>query len=162
MGIQENRGGRRRTGGGRGKGGRWDKGGEQDKQGKITQQCFIFRNRYWIKRRKPQVARGKLFCKVSCFLLKSFHFRSLQQRQVFSHTNPYISNVTQQSRCSPMLIFRAWATCEKAEEKMEEAGNVKHGEQKVWIPLSPPKRFFMPNNQREYENFSTIYRALSK
>ena len=26
----------------------------------------------------------------------------------FSHTNPYISNVTQQCRCSPMLIFRAW------------------------------------------------------
>ena len=29
----------------------------------------------------------------------------------FSHTNPYILNVTQQCRCSPMLIFRAWATC---------------------------------------------------
>ena len=26
----------------------------------------------------------------------------------FSHTNPYILNVTQQCRCSPMLIFRAW------------------------------------------------------
>ena len=26
-------------------------------------------------------------------------------------TNPYILNVTQQCRCSPMLIFRAWATC---------------------------------------------------
>ena len=25
-------------------------------------------------------------------------------------TNPYILNVTQQCRCSPMLIFRAWAT----------------------------------------------------
>ena len=39
---------------------------------------------------------------VCFFLLKSFHFR----------TNPYISNVTQQCRCSPMLIFRAWATCD--------------------------------------------------
>ena len=29
----------------------------------------------------------------------------------FSHTNSYILNVTQQCRCSPMLIFRAWATC---------------------------------------------------
>ena len=29
----------------------------------------------------------------------------------FSHTNPYILNVTQQCRCSLMLIFRAWATC---------------------------------------------------
>ena len=29
----------------------------------------------------------------------------------FSHTNPYISKVTQQCRGSLMLIFRAWATC---------------------------------------------------
>ena len=29
----------------------------------------------------------------------------------FSHTNPYILNVTQQCRCSPMLIFRTWAAC---------------------------------------------------
>ena len=29
----------------------------------------------------------------------------------FSHTNPYISNVMQQCRCLPMLIFQAWATC---------------------------------------------------
>ena len=28
------------------------------------------------------------------------------------YTNPYISNVTQQCLCSPMLIFRAWATCD--------------------------------------------------
>ena len=26
-------------------------------------------------------------------------------------TNPYISNVTQQCRCSPMLTFRTWLTC---------------------------------------------------
>ena len=52
-----------------------------------------------------------IFCKVSCFLLKSFHFRWLRKRWVFSHTNPYISNVMQQSRWSRMLIFRAWATC---------------------------------------------------
>ena len=31
----------------------------------------------------------------------------------FSHTNPYILNVMQQCRCSPMLIFRAWATCDQ-------------------------------------------------
>ena len=30
----------------------------------------------------------------------------------FSHTNPYIANVTPQCRCSPMLVFRAWATCD--------------------------------------------------
>ena len=27
-------------------------------------------------------------------------------------TNPYTSNVTEQCRYSPMLIFRAWATCD--------------------------------------------------
>ena len=49
------------------------------------------------------------------FLLKSFHFCRLQKRLVFS---PYksLSNVTQPPdadarRCSPMLIFRTWATC---------------------------------------------------
>ena len=30
------------------------------------------------------------------------------------YTNPYNSNVTQQCRCSLMLIFRAWATCDCA------------------------------------------------
>ena len=54
-----------------------------------------------------------ILCKVTgLFLLKSFHFRRLQKRKVFPHTNPYISDVTQQCRCSPMLIFRAWATCD--------------------------------------------------
>ena len=38
---------------------------------------------------------------------------------------------------------------------------------KVWgaeglDSLSLPRRVFLPNNQREYENFSTIYGALSK
>ena len=32
---------------------------------------------------------------------------------------------------------------EKAEEKMEEAGNVTYGERKVWIPPSTHKRFFL-------------------
>ena len=50
--------------------------------------------------------------RISCFLLKSFHFRRLRKLQgFFFHANPYISNVMQQCRCSPMLIFRAWATC---------------------------------------------------
>ena len=35
----------------------------------------------------------------------------------FSHTNPYIWNVMQQYRCSPMLIFRAWATCPQTGDK---------------------------------------------
>ena len=52
-----------------------------------------------------------ILSKVSCFLLKSFHFRRLQKRFFFSHKNPYILNVTQQCRCSPMIIFPAWATC---------------------------------------------------
>ena len=32
---------------------------------------------------------------------------------------------------------------EKAEEKMEEAGNVTYGERKVWIPPSTHIRFFL-------------------
>ena len=59
-----------------------------------------------------------ILSKVSCFLLKSFHFRRLRKRQFFSHTNPYILNVTQQCRCSPTLIFRAGATCEGTEVKL--------------------------------------------
>ena len=43
----------------------------------------------------------------------------------FSHTNPYISNVTQQCRCSPMLIFRAWATCALIHSFQMEGNNVK-------------------------------------
>ena len=40
-----------------------------------------------------------------------FIFVGYRNDRVFSHTNPYILNVTQQCRCLPMLIFRAWATC---------------------------------------------------
>ena len=39
----------------------------------------------------------------------------------FSHTNPYILNVTQQCLCSPMLLFRAWATCGFFEGKAFES-----------------------------------------
>ena len=43
-------------------------------------------------------------------MLKSFYFLiGYGNDRFFSH-NPYILNVTQQCRCSPMLIFRAWAT----------------------------------------------------
>ena len=35
----------------------------------------------------------------------------------YSHTNPYVSNVTQQCRCSPRLTFRAWATSGVAVKK---------------------------------------------
>ena len=28
-----------------------------------------------------------------------------------ANTNPYISNVTEHGRCSPILIFQTWATC---------------------------------------------------
>ena len=53
-----------------------------------------------------------ILSKVSCFLLKSFHFVGYRNDRFFSHTHPYILNVTQQCRWSPMLIFRAWATCD--------------------------------------------------
>ena len=48
----------------------------------------------------------------------SFFFVGYRNDRLFSHSNPYISNVTQQlMRCSPMLIFRAWATCEITSKK---------------------------------------------
>ena len=53
-----------------------------------------------------------ILCKESRFLLKSFHFLGYGNDRFFLHTNPYISTVTQQCRCPPMLIFRAWATCD--------------------------------------------------
>ena len=77
---------------------------------------------YYIKTHKTAINRPvdqpgetryvtHILSKVSCFLLKSFHFRTLYRNdRFFPHTNPYISNVTEQCRCSPMLIFRAWAT----------------------------------------------------
>ena len=40
----------------------------------------------------------------------------------FSHTNTYISNVTQQCRCSPMLILRAWVTCAQTRNNHPEIG----------------------------------------
>ena len=44
-------------------------------------------------------------------LLKSFIFVGYANDWFFPDTNPYTSNVTQQWRCSLMLIFRGWATC---------------------------------------------------
>ena len=41
-----------------------------------------------------------ILSKVSCFLLKSFLFVGYRNDRFFSHTNPYILNVTQQCRCS--------------------------------------------------------------
>ena len=61
-----------------------------------------------------------IFCSRQCShdmrqtFLCSFRF--------FSHTNPYISNVTQQCRCSLMLIFRAWATCAQTRNNHPEIG----------------------------------------
>ena len=43
--------------------------------------------------------------------LHKTHKNDYRNDRFFSHTNPYILNVTQQCRCTPMLIFRAWATC---------------------------------------------------
>ena len=53
-----------------------------------------------------------ILSKVSCFFYwNPFIFVGYRNDRFFSHTNPYISKVTQQCRCSPMLIFRAWASC---------------------------------------------------
>ena len=79
----------------------------------------------------------QILSKVSCFLLKSFHFSRLQKRQVFSHANPYILNVIQQCRCSPMLIFRAWATCAENETDFKRKG----GLQAVYLRNKPHTSF---------------------
>ena len=61
----------------------------------------------------------------------------------FSHTNTYISNVTQQCRCSPMLIFRAWATCAQTRNNHPEIGT-RHGGKMVIssIRLFNPKALY--------------------
>ena len=51
-----------------------------------------------------------ILSKVSCFYWNPFIFVGYRNGRLFPHTNPYISNVTQQRRSSPMFIFRAWAT----------------------------------------------------
>ena len=54
----------------------------------------------------------RILCKVSCFFVEILSFSLVTETiGFFLHTNPYISNVMQQCRWSPMLIFRAWATC---------------------------------------------------
>ena len=58
-----------------------------------------------------------LFCKLFSLYIKvfiernPFIFVGYGNDRFFFHTNPYISNITQQFRCSPTLIFRASATC---------------------------------------------------
>ena len=53
-----------------------------------------------------------ILSKVSCFYWNPFILVGYRNDRLFSHTNPYISIVTQQRRSSPMLIFRAWAIYE--------------------------------------------------
>ena len=82
-----------------------------------------------------------IFCSRQCShdmrqtFLCSFRF--------FSHTNPYISNVTQQCRCSPMLIFRAWATCAQTRNNHPEIGARHAGKMVISsIRLLNPKALF--------------------
>ena len=60
------------------------------------------------ERRNTHFKLGKLF-----FYWNPFIFVGYRNDRFFSHTNPYILNVTQHCRCSRMLIFWAWATCGK-------------------------------------------------
>ena len=54
----------------------------------------------------------KCVLRLSCVVHRQIYgrFMGLYVNAFLSHTNPYILNVTQQCRCLPMLIFRAWAT----------------------------------------------------
>ena len=53
-----------------------------------------------------------ILCKVSCFL-NPFIFVGYKNDRFFLHTNPHISNVTHQGRCSAMFVFPASVTCDK-------------------------------------------------
>ena len=54
-----------------------------------------------------------ILSKVSCFFfIETLSFSQVTETIVFfPRANLCISNVTQQCRCSPMLIFRDWASC---------------------------------------------------
>ena len=71
----------------------------------------------WISIKSARGPHGRdvthILRKVSCFFIwNPFIFIGYKNNRFFSHTNTYILNVTQQSQCSPMLIFWAWATCD--------------------------------------------------
>ena len=65
-----------------------------------------------IKTHKTAISRPvdhvtHILSKVSCFYWNPLIFVGYRNDKFFSHTNLYISKVTQQCRLSPMLIFRA-------------------------------------------------------
>ena len=53
-----------------------------------------------------------ILSRASCFLLKSFHFHRLQKPQVFSIQILIFPLYFEYYATMPMLIFRAWTTCE--------------------------------------------------
>ena len=58
------------------------------------------------------VVHGPIYGHFMSFYVNGFlYFVGYRNDRFFFHTNPYILNVTQQCRCSPMFIFRPWATC---------------------------------------------------
>ena len=54
----------------------------------------------------------KCVLRLSCVVHRPIYglFMGFYVNAFLFHKNPYILNVMQQCRCSPMLIFRAWAT----------------------------------------------------
>ena len=52
------------------------------------------------------------------FYWNPYIFVGYRNDRFFPQTNSYISNVTQQSRCSPMHISRAWATCGETNDNL--------------------------------------------
>ena len=75
------------------------------------------------------------------FYWNPFIFVGYRNGRFFSHTNPYILNVTQQCRFSPMLIFRAWATCEIRRQpryavRFNEKSNKQHENRSIYTKLT--------------------------
>ena len=75
------------------------------------------------------------------FYWNTFIFVGYRNDRFFSHKNPYTLNVTQQCRCSPMLIFRAWATCEIRRQpryavRFNEKSNKQHENRSIYTKLT--------------------------
>ena len=92
----------------------WLAGKTETKQVVNRMSKWVERGGSWKGHESRQAARQNHHAtQAIVFVLKSFHdfiFVGCRNERFFSHSNPYISNVTQQCWCSPLLIFRAWAT----------------------------------------------------
>ena len=95
--------------------------------GKHQHCCITFKTQGFVWEKKPIVSVTykneriliensllylKCVLRLSCVVHRPIYgrFMGFYVNAFLFHKNPYILNVMQQCRCSPMLIFRAWAT----------------------------------------------------